>query len=314
MSRPTLFISGITGGQGSAAARQAIAENWVVRGITRNPDSAAAKSLASEGAIINKGDWDDEAALATAMAGSTHLLLSLVPAFEDASIELKRAQRILRLAKAAGVRHAIYSGSLRLPTAAESSLSEAHQAAVEGSLMSVFISVKASIEAELRGSGFETWVILRPGFMMTNFLRPKVAFYGDLDRTGTWTTSFGPDTRLPLVDSQDIARFAIAAARDPARFHGRIVPVASELRTPDEVVGALRHASGKQIRARHIEGDELEAALEKQPLVIVGQLVIPDLATQVDMEQTRGWGIPLTSFEDFLTRQEQAVAETYGDL
>jgi nucleoside-diphosphate-sugar epimerase len=65
-------------GHGYSAARLAAslaAEGWRVAGTTRSPDKAAA--LAAEG--VRGVLWDDEAAMGTALAEASHLLVSLPP-------------------------------------------------------------------------------------------------------------------------------------------------------------------------------------------------------------------------------------------
>ena len=55
-----VFVTGATGNQGGAVARQLLNNGWYICGLTRNPDSPAALSLRGEGAVIVQGDLDVE--------------------------------------------------------------------------------------------------------------------------------------------------------------------------------------------------------------------------------------------------------------
>ncbi len=50
MSRQLVLISGATGQQGGAIARELLAAGWPVRAMTRKPDSDAARAIARLGA------------------------------------------------------------------------------------------------------------------------------------------------------------------------------------------------------------------------------------------------------------------------
>lgn len=318
MSAPTIFITGITGCQGGAVAHEAIDQGWAVRAVARDPNSAAATALTARGVDITRGDWDDEVALAQGLAGCDCLFLNLLPSFTDAEAETRQGHRILRLARAAGVRHAIYSSLLLHPAAlrpAPGTFTEPLQARLDGLLG--LMDGKAALDDAVRSNafGFPHWTVLRPGFFMANMLAPKCRFYGDFATTGTWTTALRPVDELPLVDHADIARFALAAARDPAVYHAREVQVASELRTPAAILAAVGAAAGgKALRVHHLQNDaDVLEALDSNPL-LVGQLINRDLGPGVDLEAIRAWGVPLTTFEDFLKRENKSAMETYASL
>lgn len=57
----TVLVSGATGQQGGAIARELLAAGWPVRAMTRHPEGAAARELAARGAEVVRADLDDEA-------------------------------------------------------------------------------------------------------------------------------------------------------------------------------------------------------------------------------------------------------------
>lgn len=78
------------------------------------------------------------------------------------------------------------------------------------------IESRHAIESLVRAFNFPLgYTILRPGFFMANLVGARAAGY---IASGGWKTALRPETGLPLVDHEDIARFAVAAFRDPEKF------------------------------------------------------------------------------------------------
>ena len=64
-----ILVTGATGQQGGATARELLAAGHKVRAMTRKPDGDAAKELAANGEEVVRGDFDDVASLQAALAG-----------------------------------------------------------------------------------------------------------------------------------------------------------------------------------------------------------------------------------------------------
>lgn len=318
MSVPIIFITGVTGRLGSAVARRALELGWVVRAVARDPATAAATALSSLGADIIRGDWDDEAALARGLEGCNCLFLNLIPSLNDLSAEERQSMLILRLAKAAGVQHAVYSGWLHRPALMPSGeVSEALQALEGYRLWMAIAQGKGAIDDAVRTNvfGFERWTILRAGFFMANMLAPKCDIYGDFATTGIWTTPLRPADRLPMMDHEDLARFAVAAYGAPAAYHGREVPVASELLAPADVMAAVSAATGgKTLRVCHLEHDDELLQEARQNPFLVAHLCARNVGVGIDLDAIKAWGVPMTTFEEFLRRERKEVVETYAGL
>ncbi|KAI7787388.1 hypothetical protein LA080_016463 [Diaporthe eres] len=65
---------------------------------------------------------------------------------------------------------------------------------------------------------------------MTNLITAKAAGYTAMR---TWETVLVPETRLPIIDHQDIARFAVAAFREPERFRNAEITLFSDMKIPE---------------------------------------------------------------------------------
>lgn len=307
MSMPTVFICGATGSQGSALAHQLRRLDWAVHTTVRDPSSPAAQALAAAGVQLTPGDWDDDAALAAAMAGCDKLFLCLLPDFSDPTRELRQANVMVRLAREAGVRQVVASTSLGVFTLEDEA---AKGGVVPGSLMAGHLANKKGIEETVRNGGFESWTFLRPAFFMANFLEPKVARYPEPRDKGTWTTAMTPEAPLALIDHADIAAFAVAVFQQPERFHDRAFGLASEMLTVQETLDALGEAAGKPLKAVFMTDEEIAEKQRTSNVFTNSQVSLRYAAKYINMDEVASVIRP-TSFRRFLERENEAVKSTY---
>lgn len=303
MTSPSVFVASATGTQGSTVARQLISLGWNVHATTRNLESPAAKSLQAIGVQFGVGDWDNEEVLKEQLAGCSKLFLVLMPSFTDLKQELAQAKRIISIAKAAGVQQVLYTSAYGVQTPERSKHYDPN------SFVAATLASKKAIEDEIQSSGFEHWAIIRPGWFMANFLEPKVKMYSGLTETSTWTIGILPDSKMPLIDHEDIAKFAIAALKDPARFSGKAFEIASDIRYAEDVIKSLGEAAGRKMQVHFLSDEEIDA--QKTNPMVTGMLILRDMSQFVDFDQVKSWGIPLNTWEDFLRREKVAVEKTY---
>src|SRR5436309_13817371 len=105
----TILVTGATGQQGGALARLLLERGQRVRAMTRKPDSPAARALTGRGAELAAGDFDDRASLERAMQGIDAVFVVATPAEAGVEAEIRQATTVADAAKAAGVRHLVYS-------------------------------------------------------------------------------------------------------------------------------------------------------------------------------------------------------------
>ena len=303
MSSPTVFVTSATGTQGEAVARQLRQLGWNVRATVRDPNAAPAKHLESLGVSLTIGDWDNREALKTAISGSDSLFLNMRPTLQDMGVERVQAKRILDVAKEAGVKHVVYSSAATIDRLHELDLDP-------NSIVAQSLYSKEAIEELVRSAGFPSWTILRGPFFMANFLQPKILMYPGLVETNTWTIALRPDSAIPMVDCEDLGKFAVAAFQDPARFHAHGIAVAGDVLTPPQMMEQLSAATGRELKAVFLTDEEIEAQSVTN-LFIKGQLLIRDMNKFVELDQVGSWGIPVTTFKAFLERETQAIKETW---
>lgn len=304
MSSPIVFVAGATGRQGGALVNHLSKQGIEMRTLTRNASSGAAQRIKSLGVSLTEGDLNDDDMLQVALAGCTTLFLNLSPDFKDLSKEVALAKKVMSAARNAGVKQIIYTGSLGTENP------ERIPGYESAGVVKTVIQSKKAVEHEVRTAGFETWTILRPGNFMTNFLAPLVFMYQGLADQGVWTTPLKTTTLLPMIDPNDIGKFAAAAVLEPTRFSSQQIELASEMMSVNEILRDLSHATGRRRKAVFLTDEEIAERSKENP-ALVGQAFLHNLSAFIDYEKLKQWGIGLGTFAEFLERENESVKESY---
>ncbi|KAL2173974.1 uncharacterized protein P884DRAFT_264232 [Thermothelomyces heterothallicus CBS 202.75] len=307
MASHNAFVLGATGVQGGAVARQLRALGWNVATIARDPDSAAAQALGAIGVQVHQGSWTDSVALEAAMVGSKSLFLNLVPVMENPASELEQGREILRIARLAGVEHVVYSSALFVPIDDPNHILE------------TAFKAKTDLEKLVQTSGFPRWTVLRPGFFMSNYLAPKIhLLYPGTAETGLFQLAMEPTARLPMVDHEDIGKYAAAAFLEPDRFRGQVLPLISEVVPVERAMETMRRVTGRNIRAKYLSDQEVEAMLPSHPLMVLQQVaarLVEALDDGYDAPaEARKWGIETNTFGHFVERHKSDFDETFRNV
>ncbi|MFD4251845.1 NmrA family NAD(P)-binding protein [Amycolatopsis thermoflava] len=221
-----VLVTGATGQQGGAVARRLLADGWRVRALTRDP--ARARDLAAAGAEVVRGDLEDEASVAAAVAGAYGVFSVHPGPLAPGQDEVRAGKLLVDVARRAGVRRLVYSSAL----AAD-----------------VFQAAKWEVEQYLAASGMP-YTILRPSSFMENYLNPLFGL-----RDGALRTALAPHVRQQLIALDDIAAFA--ADGFAGRLDGRTLTLAGDALTPSEVAAAISAAIGVTVPYEQLPIDEL---------------------------------------------------------
>jgi uncharacterized protein YbjT (DUF2867 family) len=220
-----VLVTGATGSQGGAVARELLAKGWRVRALTRKPDSDAAKALAAKGAEIVAGDLDDAASLRAALAGVWGVWA--VQNTWEAGVEKEEVQgkALAHLARESGVQHYV-------------------QSSVGGANRNTGIphfDNKWRIEQTVRSLGFPSHAVLRPVFFMENLVGPWF-LQGD-----KLVTALDPATKLQMVAVEDIGRYGAMLFQRAEEMNGIALDLAGDAVTLPEAAAALSRALGREI-------------------------------------------------------------------
>lgn len=226
--RKAVLVTGATGQQGGAVARELIAHGYTVRAMTRNPTGDKGRALTELGATVVQGDLDDVDSLKRALQGAWGAFA--VQNTWEAGVEKEEQQgkRFAELAKQAGVQHFVYSSV----ASADRNTGIPH------------FDNKWRVEETVRKLGFPTHTILRPVFFMENWISPW--FKPAIDN-GQLAIGIKPDTVLQMIAVADIGKYGHYAFDHPQQLNGKALDIAGDALTMPQVARLVGEAAQRQV-------------------------------------------------------------------
>ncbi len=275
--RGPILVTGATGQQGGAVARHLLTAGLAVRALTRDPEKPAARDLAARGATVVQGDLDDRASVERAVAGAASVFS--VQNYTEAGGpegEVRQGVALADAARAAGVRHLVYSsvGSADRHTGIP------------------HFESKARIEEHVRGLGLP-YTILRPVFFMDNW-----AWARDAIRGGVLAQPLDPDKPLQQVAVDDIGAFAALAFADPDTWSGRAVDLAGDELTMPRAAEVFARVLGRPVRYERTPLDRFRQAMGAETAAMFAWF--NDVGYTADIPVLRAAYPPLATLDRYL--------------
>lgn len=279
MSDRTILITGATGKQGGATARELAGKGFTLRGMTRRPHSDEARALSNLGVQIVEGDLDDEESLRKAVTGAWGVYAVQNTWEAGVEGEEKQGHRLARVAHAAGVEHYVYA-----------SVGSAHR-----KTGIPHFDNKSRIEDTIRSLGFPSFTIIRPVFFMENLTSP---WFLNGDKL---YAALNPQTKLQMIAVSDIGKYGASAFIDPARVKNRALDIAGDDQTIPAAAEVLSKALGKPITFVQIPIAEVRKNSEDMAIMMQW---FGDVGYDADIAGlSREFGIAPTSLEAWARTQ-----------
>ena len=237
-SNKTILVTGITGKQGGAVARELKKKGYQVRGLTRNPGSEAAKGLAAQGYEIVQGDFSKPDSIESAIEGVEAVFAMSTPFEAGMQAETAQGITIADAAKKAGV-FLIYTS-------------------VAGANLNTGIphfDSKYKVEQYIEGLGLD-YTIIAPVYFMENLYFPQTKEALD---NGTYASPLPKDTQLQQVALADIGSLASFIIDHRETFVGKRIEIASDTTTSAEETELLSKALGKKIEYFEVPMEQIRA-------------------------------------------------------
>jgi uncharacterized protein YbjT (DUF2867 family) len=250
-----IAVVGATGAQGGGLVRAILDDprgGFRARALTRDVNSEAARELARRGAAVVAADVDDEASLRRAFEGA-HGAFCVTFFWHHMSPEkeLAQASAMARAAKAAGVRHAIWS-TLE-DTRRWVPLDDDRMPTLMGKYKVPHFDAKGEADQVFRDLGVPTT------FLLTSFYWENFIFFGSGPKPGPdgvlALTLPMDDKKLPGIASEDIGKAAYAIFKRGPEFVGKTVAIAGEHLTGAEMAAAMSRALGREVRYNAVSPD-----------------------------------------------------------
>jgi uncharacterized protein YbjT (DUF2867 family) len=217
----TVVVTGSTGKQGGAVARDLLERGHKVRAVTRDPNSKQATLLANAGATLVTASLEDTAAITKALKGATSLFAMTTP-FGGPDAEIRQGIAAADAAKAAGV-HLVFTsvGSANRQTGVP------------------HFDSKFEIEKHIAKIGVRA-TILAPVAFMENlyFAKEQLA-------QGIYASALPPTRALAQIAVPDIGAVAVRVLEEPARFTGKRFDLASDELTGNDAMSILSRVTGR---------------------------------------------------------------------
>jgi len=236
-----ILVTGATGTQGGAVARQLVKKGHRVRALTRNAASAAAQALAALGVELAQGDLEDRASVDRALAGMEAMFSVATPYERGPEAETRQSILAADAAAAAGA-YLVYSSVAN----ADRKTGVPH------------FDSKFAVEEHIRTRGIEA-AILAPVYFMEN------AFFGLTQlRQGVYGSPLLPARRLMQVAVSDIAGAAVAALEHRDRYAGKRYDLAGAELSGEEVVAILSEVTGRQLSYFQVPMETIRGAMGEE--------------------------------------------------
>ena len=257
-----IAVLGSTGGQGGGLCRAILADpggGFSCRAITRDPSKDKAKALATAGAEVVAADLDDVESLKKAFAGA-HGVFAVTNFWEHFSAEKEKqqAKNVADAAKAAGVKHVVWS-TLE-DTRQWMKSDDTRMPMLQGSYRVPHFDAKDEANAFFAG--------VPTTFLRTTFYWDNLYMFGLAPKKGddgkyAWAFPLG-NAKMAGIAVEDIGKCAYGILKAGEQYVGKTVGIMGEALTVEEM------------------GQKLEKGLGIGPVVY----------NAVDANTYRSWGFP----------------------
>jgi uncharacterized protein YbjT (DUF2867 family) len=245
--RKTIAVFGATGAQGGGLVRAILADEsggFAARAITRDVNSDKAKALAAMGAEVVAADVDDPKSVEKALAGCYGAyFVTFFWAHMSADKEMAEVEGFAAAAKAAGIRHAVWS-TLE-DTRRDVPLDDPRMPTLGGKWKVPHFDGKGASDHFFRDAGVPTTNLIA-SFYWDNFIHFGLGPKPNPDGSYTLTLPMA-DAPMSGVAAEDIGAVAYGIFKAGKAYIGKTVGVAGEHLTGAQYAAALGKAMGKTV-------------------------------------------------------------------
>lgn len=248
-----IAVIGSTGWQGGGLCEAILGDpngGFACRAVTRDPKKEKAQALAAKGAEVVSADLDDEASLEKAFAGA-YGVYGVTNFWEHFSGEKEttQAKNIADAARAAGVKHVIWStleDTRKLMTP-----DDKRMPFLQGKYRVPHFDAKADADAFFQG--------MPVTFLVTSFYWDNLYMFGLAPKKGDdgvyrWAFPLG-DSKMAGIAAGDIGRTAYGIFKAGQQYIGKTVGITGENLTIGEMSEKLGKALGVKVEYNAVDAD-----------------------------------------------------------
>jgi uncharacterized protein YbjT (DUF2867 family) len=253
--RKVIAVVGATGAQGGGLVRAILNDpngGFAARGLTRDVNGAKAKDFARLGAEVVAADVDNPESLKKAFEGAyAAFCVTFFWAHFSPEKEMGEAKAMAEAAKAAGLRHVIWS-TLE-DTRQWVPLSDDRMPTLQGKYKVPHFDGKGASNHFFRDAGVPTT------FLLTSFYWDNFIYFGMGPKKGpdgklAITLPMG-DKKLPGIAAEDIGKCAYGIFKKRHEFVGQTVAISGENLTGAQMAAVFTEVLGKEVRYNSVPPD-----------------------------------------------------------
>ena len=307
-----IAVVGSTGAQGGGLVRAITADpggGFSARAITRDPSKDKAKALAAAGAEVVSADLDNVESLTKAFAGA-HGVFAVTNFWEHFSgdKEIQQAKNIAAAAKAAGVKHVVWS-TLE-DTRKLMSPDDTRMPILQGRFRVPHFDAKSEADA--------AFADLPTTYFMVSFYWDNLYMFGlapKKDDSGVHSWAFPMGTaKLAGIDKDDIGKAAYGIFKGGSQYIGKRIGIAGEHVSFDDMSAKLSKGLGigtvkyTALDANLFRSFGFPGADEYGNMFQVYRDFEKEVNEIRSVDQTRALvGGPLNTFDQWLAKNKTAV-------
>ena len=178
-------------------------------------------------------------------------------------------------------------------------------------LLYLYYSRKASIEAAVRAAPLKSFTIVRPPYLMHNYLLPFCNFhYPELPKQGILKHMYEDGRTFAHIDSADVGKIAAAVLLNPDKYDGLAIDVAAENLDAEGAAKVIRKVSGREdIREEKVVIENFDTQTKTG---LTWHYFANTQHVALDNREVveRLFDIKLTSFEEYLEREKSLLLAT----
>ena len=259
MPPKVIAVMGATGAQGGGLVRAILNDTsgeFAARAVTRDAASPKAQELARMGAEVVAADVHDVESLKRAFAGAYGAFcVTFFWAHMSGDQEKQEAASLAEAAKAAGVRHVIWS-TLE-DTRRWIPLSDTRMPTLQEKYKVPHFDAKGEANHLFTDAGVPT-TLLHTSFYWDNLIHFGMGPKPAADGTLAFTLPMG-DARLPGIAAEDIGGCAYGIFKGGARHVGQSVGISGDQPTGAQMAATLTRALGREVRYHAITPEAYRA-------------------------------------------------------
>jgi uncharacterized protein YbjT (DUF2867 family) len=242
-----ITVFGATGAQGGGLAHAILSDansEFAVRAVTRDPNSDKAKELARLGAEVVTADIDDKESMQKALAGAYGAyFVTFFWAHFSAEKETAEAKNMAAAAKAAGIKHAIWSTLEDVRTFVP--LDNDSMPTLQGKYKVPHFDGKGEADHFFAEAGIPVT------YLMASFYWDNMIYFGMGPKKGAdgnfYLTLPMADKKMAGIAAEDIGKCAYGIFKKGNEFIGKTVGIAGDQLTGDEMAGVLSKSLGQTV-------------------------------------------------------------------